>query len=422
MEFLTERNGDISLDIRKYDVMDDRKRNFYEIDDMNSRYEREHIFKKPKINNYSNYDITMDLQSPNQNDSRNELRLELNNDILPPCFNSLMNPAPNHSPILASPDINLLKLASPELENLIMAQGSINSCDDLMIKEELEHNNGLLQSRMSLSPKRGFRSYEDMKIKSHINAVSPIISAQDLHFITETNKALVSLLPPKPNDTAPDLLIGNELDFQSDFLEPLQQVPNVSGYDESFLSPTNNNNNNNKHRNTETYSEDETKSVSSFYEVIEEHVRNQQMYKRNKINISQEVLDNYVPEDQDLIKRYIQDDNDHLPLPPINLEIQEIIKRERKKLKNRVAASKCRKKKLAREAQLEINVNHLKERSIELSSIAHALRNQATELKQRIIDHMSAGCNISLNLQNHQNNSFNHQNNSYQSLSNSFYM
>lgn len=83
-----------------------------------------------------------------------------------------------------------------------------------------------------------------------------------------------------------------------------------------------------------------------------------------------------------------------LPLPPINLELQEIVKRERKKQKNRVAASKCRKKKLEREAQLEVRVQALKDKNIELNAVANALRQQVTELKQRVLEHVAFGCQL----------------------------
>ncbi|XP_031552926.1 transcription factor AP-1-like [Actinia tenebrosa] len=83
-----------------------------------------------------------------------------------------------------------------------------------------------------------------------------------------------------------------------------------------------------------------------------------------------------------------------LPLPPIDLELQEIVKRERKKQKNRVAASKCRRKKLEREAQLEVRVQQLKEKNIELNAVASALRQQVGELKQRVLEHVAFGCQL----------------------------
>ena len=81
---------------------------------------------------------------------------------------------------------------------------------------------------------------------------------------------------------------------------------------------------------------------------------------------------------------------------PIDLELQELVKRERKKLRNRVASSKCRKRKLEREARLEMRVKDLKEKNIELGAVANALKQQVCDLKQRVMDHMNEGCQIVL--------------------------
>ncbi|EDO44157.1 predicted protein, partial [Nematostella vectensis] len=83
-------------------------------------------------------------------------------------------------------------------------------------------------------------------------------------------------------------------------------------------------------------------------------------------------------------------------LQPIDLEIQEVVKRERKKQRNRIASSKCRKRKLEREARLENRVKDLKERNIELNAVANALKQQVCDLKQRVMDHVSEGCQVML--------------------------
>lgn len=88
--------------------------------------------------------------------------------------------------------------------------------------------------------------------------------------------------------------------------------------------------------------------------------------------------------------------SDHGALQPIDLEVQEIVKRERKKQRNRIASSKCRKRKLEREARLETRVKELKERNIELNAVANALKQQVCDLKQRVMDHVNEGCQIML--------------------------
>ena len=62
----------------------------------------------------SNMDIDKELEF-----DRNELRLELNDDILPPCFNTLLNQQPElsqqpRSPLLTSPETDLLNCKTKE--------------------------------------------------------------------------------------------------------------------------------------------------------------------------------------------------------------------------------------------------------------------------------------------------------------------
>lgn len=82
------------------------------------------------------------------------------------------------------------------------------------------------------------------------------------------------------------------------------------------------------------------------------------------------------------------------PLSPINMENQERIKLERKRLRNRIAASKCRRRKLERIARLEDKVNLLKGENSDLSNVATRLREQVCQLKQQVMDHVKSGCQI----------------------------
>lgn len=83
-------------------------------------------------------------------------------------------------------------------------------------------------------------------------------------------------------------------------------------------------------------------------------------------------------------------------LSPIDLETQERIKAERKKLRNRIAASKCRKRKLERISRLEEKVKVLKTQNSELASTASILREQVAQLKQKVMNHVTNGCQIAV--------------------------
>lgn len=84
------------------------------------------------------------------------------------------------------------------------------------------------------------------------------------------------------------------------------------------------------------------------------------------------------------------------PLPPIDLELQETVKNERKKQRNRVAASKCRKRKLEKEADLELKVDHLKGINTKLHAEITELKKQVSQLKLQVMNHVQGGCEIML--------------------------
>lgn len=82
------------------------------------------------------------------------------------------------------------------------------------------------------------------------------------------------------------------------------------------------------------------------------------------------------------------------PLSPINMDNQEKIKLERKRARNRIAARKCRTRKLERIARLEERVADLKGQNNQLANSASSLRDQVCKLKRRIIEHVNSGCSI----------------------------
>lgn len=84
------------------------------------------------------------------------------------------------------------------------------------------------------------------------------------------------------------------------------------------------------------------------------------------------------------------------PMSPIDMEDQERIKAERKRLRNRLAATKCRRRKLERISRLEDKVKVLKSDNAGLSSTASLLREQVAQLKQKVMTHVSSGCQLML--------------------------
>ena len=79
---------------------------------------------------------------------------------------------------------------------------------------------------------------------------------------------------------------------------------------------------------------------------------------------------------------------------PINLQVQELLKSERKRQRNRIAAHKCRRRKLERISGLEEKVARLKSQNSELNNSIHVLKQQVTELKSKVLTHVNRGCEI----------------------------
>uniref|UniRef100_UPI00358F5CD0 transcription factor Jun-like n=1 Tax=Myxine glutinosa TaxID=7769 RepID=UPI00358F5CD0 len=77
-----------------------------------------------------------------------------------------------------------------------------------------------------------------------------------------------------------------------------------------------------------------------------------------------------------------------------DMDSQDIVKTERKRLRNRIAASKCRRRKLERIARLEERVASLKAQNLDLAGQAGALRDQVCRLKRRVVSHLNRGCHL----------------------------
>merc|ERR1711874_474365 len=81
-------------------------------------------------------------------------------------------------------------------------------------------------------------------------------------------------------------------------------------------------------------------------------------------------------------------------MSPIDMETQEKIKLDRKRQRNRLAASKCRKRKLERISQLDDRVSALKNEDADLAAVVKKMKAGVALLKQEVIEHVNSGCDI----------------------------
>ncbi|XP_074511720.1 junB proto-oncogene, AP-1 transcription factor subunit b [Sebastes fasciatus] len=119
------------------------------------------------------------------------------------------------------------------------------------------------------------------------------------------------------------------------------------------------------------------------------HLPQQQQQQQRLVALS-------LKEEPQTVPDLLSSDGGSPPMSPINLENQERIKAERKRLRNRLAATKCRRRKLERIARLEDKVKGLKNDNVGLSNTASVLRDQVAQLKQKVLTHVSSGCQLML--------------------------
>ena len=77
-----------------------------------------------------------------------------------------------------------------------------------------------------------------------------------------------------------------------------------------------------------------------------------------------------------------------------HMDEQDAKKLERKRARNRAAASKCRQKKLAKIGELEVLVNDARAFGKECDVELKALKDMLAQLEQQVRVHQSQGCNI----------------------------
>lgn len=271
---------------------------------------------------------------------KKELRLDLNEQS---AASELKPELRDGEAMLASAELGLLKLATPELERLIaqstttaasaqfssypksvsdeqeFAEGFVKALEDLHKQNQLNGGAaGALGGRLLASHAAGLALPSDLPVYTNLSTYGTTVN-----YSTDT----IPFPPPPPPPPPPP---------QQQQQPAPQQAPN-SAEQHSRLQPL----------------KDEPQTVPD-----------------------------------------VQSFGDSPPLSPIDMDTQERIKAERKKLRNRIAASKCRKRKLERISRLEDKVKSLKNQNTELASTASVLREQVAQLKQRVLNHVNNGCQL----------------------------
>lgn len=239
--------------------------------------------------------------------------------------------------ILSSPDLGLLKLASPELERLII------------------QSNGMVTttptSPQFLYPKTV--TDEQEFAEGFVKALEDLHKQNQLSGAGQTNSSLDLGANISPVTVQPDLPV----------------YTNLSSYGSGPLETTVN------------YSTD----TVHFPPPPSHHLG---------AAPPQPELSRAPPKEEPQTVPDVQSFGESPPLSPIDIDSQERMKAERKRLRNRIAASKCRMRKLERISRLEDKVKTLKSHNTDLASTAGLLREQVAQLKQKVLTHVNSGCQL----------------------------
>ncbi|XP_069579373.1 transcription factor Jun-like [Brachyistius frenatus] len=260
--------------------------------------------------------------------------------------------------ILTSPDVGLLKLASPELERLI-----IQSCSGLTTPTPTQ----FVCPKNITDEQEGFaegfvRALAELHYQQHIPATHP--DAQT----GATNSMASGSAAPESSGIPYSCTVRTEPPEYTNLSTFSRAVGSASAPASERHPPS---------------------SYSAAPQPSHNHMDHQMAAAQQRRLHALKEEPQTVPEMS----------GDTPPLSPIDMENQERIKAERKRMRNRVAASKCRKRKLERISRLEDRVKNLKNQNTELVSSANVLRDELALLKQKVMDHVNSGCQLILTQQ-----------------------
>ncbi|XP_032884412.1 transcription factor AP-1 [Amblyraja radiata] len=274
---------------------------------------------------------------------------------------NLSDPASNLKPhlrnknsegILTSPDVGLLKLASPELERLI-----------------IQSSNGLITTTPTptqfLCP-RNVTDEQEGFAEGFVKALEELHKQNILPTVTCSTQSVNT-----PIAVSASLPSASTV-YNSNMHQEPPVYANLNNFNPTTITSQPNYSTNNMN-----------------YATPQHHAMNTQMPIQHPRLQALKEEPQTVPEMP----------GETPPLSPIDMESQERIKAERKRMRNRIAASKCRKRKLERIARLEDKVKNLKAQNSELASTANVLREQVAQLKQKVMNHVNSGCQLMLTQQ-----------------------
>jgi len=264
--------------------------------------------------------------------------------------------------VLSTPDVQMLKLASPELEKMIISQQQGNICTTPTPTQFICPKN-VTEEQAAFA--QGF-----------------VEALQSLHQRNDSGDS-ESVLSDDDCSTGDQSDLGVSTSYQQAILNPQTTMSSMTTVPTSMFNPA---------MPTTTTLPGSTVNFSTRNSMAPSGVAVDSQALTGgwpRVDVKQEP----VCEEPQTVPVFHASNP---PMSPIDMETQERIKAERKRLRNRIAASKCRKRKLERIARLEDKVKDLKNQNTDLTTTATKLREQVCALKQSVMEHVKSGCQVML--------------------------
>lgn len=296
---------------------------------------------------------------------KRSMTLDLNSSFGKPSAKRTKLCAVSGTTVLASPDLNMLKLASPELERMIIQQNGMVTttptptqfiCPKYVTEEQEAYARGFVDA------------LEELHRKEVPGTSKDATNAEQITIKDSTTHTLAVLQPRRALPGISTVARANTNGHTGNTQE-MYQVTMVNGYP-AYSVP---------------------QSSSAVTAVSHPRVPQYTTVTNSNI-IGMNPMLSHVKEEPQTVPG-----TPPPPAPsvsPIDMESQEVHKVERKRARNRIAARKCRHRKLERISRLEEKVAQIKSHNAELSDTATKLREQVCALKAQILDHVKNGCQV----------------------------
>lgn len=322
-----------------------------------------------------------------QNYNKSNLKLDFNEGAGNSRKRSFLNVAASPA-ILASPDLKLLKLGSPELEKLIINTGGFiptptpSGFSGAVSQNGTEDQEGFL-ARGFIEALQRLQQQDGPGTTAATTKPWQVPSVQVTHdSSTTTTKSEGSRWPGQPQSNSVSVITPTNPNQPR-----LPEITAPSTVNMPISTGT-----------VSTMGVTAVPRNSSSYVTRPSEMSNQISYSSSGLNLPSQVTSSTLLDSTEIKSEdeSLGPDDLDLDMNPIDLDRQEHIKHQRKKLRNRLAAQRCRRRKIEREDTLKTKVKELKAKNSELTTLASQLRMQVCDLKQKVMLHVNEGCQVFL--------------------------